>query len=92
MMKKMIALAALTIACLAGAHTQHADARTPLCRDSNGSAPGGSVYLDYYQVGFVCDVVPPQRLHILRTPSNAARLDMGGRYSPAVRICWDVDY
>jgi hypothetical protein len=89
-------LAALSLVIAAGtvvgAHDV-AEARAPLCHDSNGSAPGGSVYLDYYTTVFVCDVVPPQRLHITRTPSLRACNEMSGHgWTSTYRICWDVDY
>jgi hypothetical protein len=65
---------------------------TTICKDSNGAAPGGSVYLDYRIHTFICDVRPPQRLHLTHTPSLAACNQAGGNYSPATHICWDVDY
>jgi hypothetical protein len=62
-----------------------------VCRDSNGSRPGGSVYVrDGGRLG--CDVQRPQRLHVTGVRSRAACDDMGGRYTPATRICWNVDY
>lgn len=89
--------AALLAVTAAGAVTvaapADAEARTPICRDSNGAAAGGSVYIDYRTTVFVCDVVPPQRLHIVNTPTAAACNDMGGHgWTAAHRICWDVDY
>lgn len=87
----------LLVACAIGsagvAVGGHVDAALPVCKDSNGAAPGGSVYRDYYTTTFVCDVVPPQRLHITRTPSAAACSEMGGHgWTATYRICWDVDY
>jgi hypothetical protein len=62
-----------------------------VCHDSNGSRPGGSVYVvNGHAVG--CDVVHGQRLHVTRVRTLAACDDMGGHYSPAVDVCWDVDY
>lgn len=90
-MRKLVLV--LALAALAGVITAtHAEART-VCADSNGSAPGGSVYVSYYTNPFPCDVVPPRRLHLTRTPSRAACLDAGGHsWTWTYRICWDVDY
>ena len=69
-----------------------ANAGAPICRDSNGSRPGGSVYVAD-GVALRCDVVPPQRLHVTRVSSRAACDDMGGHgWSRKSRICWDVDF
>lgn len=63
------------------------------CKDSNGSALGGSVYWGYYAGRMTCDVRPPQRLHITQTPSRTACNNMGGHgWTATGRICWDVDY
>lgn len=104
MMNKAIATAALvlgsTIAsgtfaagtfALADAPTVEAPTALRVCADSNGSKPGGTVYLSY-TTSYRCDVVPPQRLTITNVPSKAACDGMGGRWAPANRSCWDVDY
>ena len=69
-----------------------ASAAMAVCRDSNGSRPGGSVYAVYGRpIG--CDVVRPVRLHEVRVPSKAACDDAGGHgWTATVRICWDRDY
>jgi hypothetical protein len=87
------ALAAGSLAGAAATPAAHAVTYTlPVCKDSNGSLPGGSVYLDYYARPY-CDVVPPQRLHITRTPSGWACRYMGGHgWTTTYRICFDVDY
>lgn len=87
----MLALASVGTLGVTVASGESASALTP-CRDSNGSAPGGSVYLGYYS-SWTCNVTPPQRLHLTGTPSNQACLDSGGHgWTSAYRICWDVDY
>jgi len=88
----LAAIAAVTIPFAASAAIpSHAEAGRPACADSNGARPGGSVYVRDGAM-LRCDVARPQRLHVTRVRSLAACDDMGGRYSPAVDICWDVDY
>lgn len=95
-LRRAVAAAALIPAAAAGvvaSSAATAGAARPICPDSNGSAPGGSVYLYYGQASYYCDVVPPQRLHYLQTPSAAVCADHGGHgWTAAYRICWDVDY
>ena len=69
-----------------------ASAAPAVCRDSNGPARGGSVYVVHGQ-RLGCDFRPPQRLHVTRVPSAAACADMGGHgWSRSAPTCWDVDY
>lgn len=85
------ALAAVALSACSVASSDTADA-VAVCRDSNGSRPGGSVYVAD-GVALRCDVVPPQRLHVTRVPSAADCDDMGGHgWSRKLRVCWDVDY
>lgn len=96
-MKARNVLAALVVASApfiaSGALTGTSHAAPAPCRDSNGAAPGGSVYFKYTTRYFGCDVSPPQRLHITGTPSARACADMGGHgWTASTRICWDVDY
>jgi hypothetical protein len=92
---RKLALATLATVATFGVATvgsESASAALAPCRDSNGSAPGGSVYLGYSST-YRCDVSPPQRLHLTGTPSNAACQDSGGHgWTATYRICWDVDY
>ena len=96
-MRKLItraALAALSLGVAAVplvATSATADAARPPCHDSNGRAPGGTVYVAH-GVRLSCDVSPPQRLAVTRVPNRATCDDMGGRYAAAQRICWGVDY
>ena len=63
-----------------------------VCRDSNGSRPGGSVYV-VYRGRLGCDVQSPQRLHETRVPSRAICDDMGGHgWTVKLPTCWDRDY
>ena len=80
-----------TLAGIAAIPSASADAARPACADSNGARRGGVVYVRD-GVALRCDVSRPQRLAVTRVRSLAACDDMGGRYSPAVDICWDVDY
>ena len=83
-MKKFMGMLAMSItlgSCFGA--VGHVVAAKPPCRTH-------SVYVRYGDP-VPCDVAPPQRLHIVRTPSRGACDDMGGRWS-ANRICWDVDY
>lgn len=93
-MLKRLAIATLaTVGTFTVATVGNVSAGLPVCRDSNGSAPGGSVYVSYWANPFPCDVVPPQRLHLTSTPSRAACDDVGGHgWTSTYRICWDVDY
>jgi hypothetical protein len=61
------------------------------CRDSNGSRPGGVVYvINGRSLG--CDVSRPQTLTVTRVRTQAACDDMGGRYNAGSDTCWRVDY
>lgn len=72
--------------------TADASARVTVCRDSNGSRPGGSVYWAV-DVPMSCDVTPDQRLHLLRVADRVTCDDMGGHgWTPRHPICWDVDF
>lgn len=91
----IIAAAVVSTSTLAAVAPAHADAapsvKLAVCRDSNGSRPGGSVYvIDGRSLG--CDVQRPQRLHVTRVASLERCDHMGGRYAPAVRVCFDIDY
>ena len=97
-MRKLITrgvlVAAVSVGATAGAAVLDAPpilAARPPCADSNGARPGGTVYVAD-GVRLSCDVARPQRLAVTRVPNRAACDDMGGRYAPAVRICWGVDY
>lgn len=73
--------------------SESASAGLPVCRDTNGSAYGGSVYVNYSTTRLGCDLISGQRLHLTGTPSNAACQDAGGHgWTSTYRICWDVDY
>ena len=86
-------IAAATFAGVSLAGAGVADAALKPCADSNGSALGGSVYLYYGVTNNYCDVTPPQRLHLLRTPSRSACASVGGHgWVSTQRICWDVNY
>ena len=87
----MRALVALALMLGVPVMSSHADAARPPCADSNGARPGGTVYVSY-GVRLHCDVSPPQRLAETNVPSRRICDDMGGRYSPRYRICWDRDY
>lgn len=98
MMNKAIATATLALTSLTGlaVTTDTVAAEAPaarVCPDSNGARRGGSVYISYNTTHYICDVVPPQVLHITQTPSLAACEDMGGRgWTKAFKICFHVDF
>lgn len=86
-----LALAAASVTVAAAPAAGPASALAP-CKDSNGTAPGGSVYWGY-SIPMTCDVSPPQRLHLTQTPTLAACNHNGGHgWTNTYRICWDVDY
>lgn len=93
---KRAALAALATTAVLGtvatvAPSGEASAALAVCRDSNGSRPGGSVYVRYGDP-LGCDIVRPVRLHEVRVPSRAACDHAGGRgWTSSARICWDID-
>ena len=92
MFTRLLVAAALAVPALAAiGPVASVSAATPVCRDSNGSRPGGSVYVAYGR-GLACDLVHGQRLHVTRVPSAAACDGIGGRYSARARICWDADF
>ncbi|WP_116996333.1 hypothetical protein [Desertimonas flava] len=93
---KSTALAALAVGSFVAVNAAGGGSASALapCADSNGSAPGGSVYFTaaWYRSGAPapCTVTPPQRLHI--TGLTAAECaTAGGSYQASPPICWDID-